>query len=215
MIRTLIALALAAVITFFLLGFMAFLVSGNSQRHDNDFIAPAIEVVMVVEDEAVQVRDRQKPEPPKPQPEMPKMAVMEPESTDIASAMAANMPAPDLGNFNADFSGGFNAGLGDPSSVLAGVGDGEAAPIVRIEPRYPAAAARQGVEGYVILNFTINEQGAVEDAVVVEGNPVRVFDREARRALAKWKYKPKLVDGVPVKQFDQQVRLSFEINRNS
>ena len=31
----------------------------------------------------------------------------------------------------------------------------------------------------------------------LEAQPKRVFDKEARRALRKWKYKPKVVDGVP------------------
>ena len=40
-------------------------------------------------------------------------------------------------------------------------------------------------------------------------DPKRVFDKEARRALRKWKYKPKIENGVPVAQHDMFVVLDF------
>jgi protein TonB len=93
--------------------------------------------------------------------------------------------------------------------------DGEATPIVRIEPKYPVQAARDGKEGWVILSFTIDELGGVTDVDVIDADPKRVFDREAKRALRKWKYKPKVVDGKPVKQTGQQVQLDFKLNQGN
>ncbi|MET1218967.1 MAG: energy transducer TonB, partial [Glaciecola sp.] len=101
---------------------------------------------------------------------------------------------------------------------LSGVGnmrrDGDATPIVRIEPKYPVQAARDGKEGYVIMSFTINEVGGVEDVVVLEADPKRIFDREAKRALRRWKYKPKIVEGKPQKQFNMQVQLDFKLDKS-
>lgn len=61
--------------------------------------------------------------------------------------------------------------------------DGDATPIVRIEPQYPIAAARDGKEGWVQLRFTINELGGVDDVEIINAEPKRLFDKEAIRAL--------------------------------
>ena len=92
--------------------------------------------------------------------------------------------------------------------------DGDATPIVRIEPKYPVQAARDGKEGWVKLSFTINEVGGVEDIEVMDAEPKRIFDREARRALDKWKYKPKIEDGKPIKQFGLIVQLDFKLDQS-
>jgi protein TonB len=89
--------------------------------------------------------------------------------------------------------------------------DGDATPIVRIDPKYPPEAARDGKEGWVDLSFTINEVGGVEDVEVLEADPKRIFDREAKRALRKWKYRPKVVDGIAQRQPGLRVRLEFSL----
>lgn len=95
------------------------------------------------------------------------------------------------------------------------IGNGEARPIVRISPQYPIQAARDGVEGWVRLSFTINETGGVEDITVLDAEPKRTFNREATRALRKWKYRPKMVDGKGIKQFNMTVQLDFQLNGNN
>lgn len=61
-------------------------------------------------------------------------------------------------------------------------------PTMRIEPRYPIAAAKGGIEGSVVLRFDINPDGSVSNVVVVKSVPETVFDKEATRALNKWVY---------------------------
>ncbi len=108
----------------------------------------------------------------------------------------------------------------DPPSVETGIDNtmsmntaGDARPIVRIEPRYPIQAARDGIEGWVRLSFTINSHGGVEDVTVIDSEPRRVFDREATRALRKWKYKPRMEDGKAVAQTGLTVELAFNLNQ--
>lgn len=87
-------------------------------------------------------------------------------------------------------------------------------PIVKIKHKYPAQAARDGQEGWVRLSFTINEVGGVDDVTVTEAKPKRVFDREAKRALSKWKYKPLIQNGKPVKQHDMTIKLNFNLDKD-
>ncbi len=131
------------------------------------------------------------------------MPPQEPEQADPdADGFSLNIPGIDTGGVSVDIGG-----------VGAMRQDGEATPIVRIDPKYPPQAARDGREGWVRLSFTINEQGGVDDIKVIDADPKRIFDREARRALAKWKYKPKIEGGKPVKQFAQTVQLDFKLEQ--
>ena len=67
-----------------------------------------------------------------------------------------------------------------------------------VEPVYPPQAMRDRVEGWVLLEFTITENGSVRDIVVVDSQPGGVFDAAAAEALAGWKYRPRITDGRPV-----------------
>lgn len=57
-------------------------------------------------------------------------------------------------------------------------------------PRYPAAAARAGQSGTVQVEFTVDPDGTVSSARVVDANPPRVFDRDALAAVKKWRFEP-------------------------
>jgi protein TonB len=67
------------------------------------------------------------------------------------------------------------------------------------------------MEWRVKLEFTINEVGGVDDVVVIDANPKRVFDREAKRALGKWKFKPEIGDGCPVKIYGLSPLMEFKL----
>lgn len=118
--------------------------------------------------------------------------------------MSFNIPTVDVGS-------GKSMGLDAPT---IGAEEGDATPIVRIEPKYPVQAARDGKEGFVQLSFTITETGEVDDVNVIKAEPKRIFDREAIRALQKWKYKPKIQDGKAVRQPGMTVELVFKLNKN-
>jgi protein TonB len=155
------------------------------------------------EESKANTKTRFKPKPPPPPDAPPPPSQVEPDTSDANTGMDFN-----LGEVAVS---GVSAGMEGP-----GVGmmqDGEATPVVRIDPRYPIKAARDGKEGYVVLSFTINEIGGVDDVKVIEAKPKRLFDKEARRALKRWKYKPKMVDGKPQKVPNQTVRLDFTLDK--
>ena len=92
-------------------------------------------------------------------------------------------------------------------------GDGDIIPLVRITPQYPRRAAIAKIEGYVTVEFTITPEGTVMDPRVIDAKPPRVFDREAIRAILKWKFKPRVVDGVKVARQATQT-LDFSLANN-
>lgn len=90
--------------------------------------------------------------------------------------------------------------------------DGDAVAISRIEPMYPAQAAQKGLEGWVKLSFDIDKTGAVTNVQVLEAQPKRVFNLAAVKALKRWRYKAKLIEGLPVIQRNQVVVLEFNLD---
>ena len=97
------------------------------------------------------------------------------------------------------------------ASLSQGGGDRDAVPLVRIDPDYPMQARQRGIEGWVVVEFTISTAGTVKDAEVVASEPGNVFDRAAINAVRKWKYNPKIEDGKPVERPGVKVRLDFEM----
>jgi protein TonB len=83
--------------------------------------------------------------------------------------------------------------------------------IRRVNASYPAQALRSRTEGWVELAFTITAEGDVTDVEVVDANPRRIFDREAARALAQWKFTPRIENGKAVPARARQ-RLEFNLN---
>ncbi|MBL4941044.1 MAG: energy transducer TonB [Colwellia sp.] len=200
--RFLVSILLGAVVTFGLFAFMAFLVSTGDRSKDEAQENITVEVNTTPPKSSAETRTRVPPPPPPPPKAPPKQQAPEPESNNDTGGLQFNMPGIQLS--------GASTGLSAPG---AGFGrDGDATPIVRIEPKYPIQAARDGKEGWVRLSFTINEIGGVIDVKVIEAKPKRIFDKEARRALRKWKYRPKVVDGKAMKQPGLTVQLDFKMD---
>ena len=63
-------------------------------------------------------------------------------------------------------------------------------PVMRVEPRYPLAAAQAKIEGYVVAEFDIQPDGRVQNITIIKSVPAQVFDKEALQALQQWAYSP-------------------------
>lgn len=83
-----------------------------------------------------------------------------------------------------------------------------ARPLRREAPSYPPSAAQASLEGIALLTFTVSAQGRVEDAEVVFSAPHPMFGQEALRTIRRWRYEPRLVDGVPTAH--EGVRTTFD-----
>ncbi len=61
-------------------------------------------------------------------------------------------------------------------------------PVERSIPVYPRGALARGIQGSVLVGFTIDGSGNVTSPKIVEGTPPGVFDAAALAAVTKWKY---------------------------
>jgi protein TonB len=81
--------------------------------------------------------------------------------------------------------------------------------VTRIEPEYPPLAVKAHIQGVVILEATVNEEGKViEVRLLRSANPL--IDREAELALKQWRYSPLVLNGITV-PFVLTVTLSFSL----
>ena len=102
-------------------------------------------------------------------------------------------------------------GVGDSQPIRFTVGMTKPEPIRQIQPRYTENARRAGVQGAVILEAVIDEQGNVTDVRVLRGLPMGL-DREAVSAVQQWKFKPAMMASKPVKVYFN-LTVNFTIQR--
>lgn len=198
--RFLIAFSAALIVVFGLFWLMQHLINIADRRLDESEQGQLLEFVRINPDEIV---NRRKPPPrkppppdqPPPEPPPPAMDNITPEAQAVQVSAAAVST-----NISLDASG---FGL-TPS-------DGEYLPIVKVQPIYPRRAQSRGIEGYVIVEFTVTKTGATKDIRVAESSPPGVFDRASMQAAAKFKYKPRIVDGQPIEVPGVQNKISFEL----
>jgi len=77
------------------------------------------------------------------------------------------------------------------------------------QPTFPRKALRMGIEGYVIVEFDVDTDGAVLDPYVLEAVPQGTFERAAIKAIRKWVYEAPTHQGQSVKVNNVKVKLSF------
>jgi TonB family protein len=80
--------------------------------------------------------------------------------------------------------------------------------VFQVRPKYPKEAKDAGIEGKVVLQCIVKEDGSVGEIFVIEGK--EPFMQAAKTAVAHWKYKPVMLNGVAV-QSDTIVTVVFEI----
>ena len=61
----------------------------------------------------------------------------------------------------------------------------------------------------LLIQFTVDELGRVVDPMIIEAEPVGVFDRSAMEAVQRFKYRPRVLYGQPMVVTGVKHRLSF------
>ena len=163
-----------------------------------------LEFIRIRQDDNLEQRTRTLPDKP-PQPKRPPQPEIELDDTKPPPIQNLDIDVPDF-DVPTDFKGAF---LGDISNL--GSGTSQLIPLVKVSPRCPPEAALAGINGEVLLNLLVNASGRVEKIRLLRANPPRVFNREATRAVRRWQFKPKTIDGVAVEQ-QGELKVEFICN---
>jgi TonB family protein len=78
--------------------------------------------------------------------------------------------------------------------------------LLSVEPEYPAEAWVNCVEGSVTVEFSVSDEGATEDMVIVLSEPVGSFEQSALAAIRKFQFAPPGASG----DHDLRLRQSFD-----
>jgi len=196
--RYVISIVVGSAVTVSLLFVMQLLIVTGKQALTDPRERHKLEFVRVKRNENLNVEDiipEKPPKPPETPPETP------PQDMDNVNPDAPTINvAPPTVTANTD--------IGGPGGM--NIAEGDYLPIVRVAPVYPARALSRGLEGFVDLSFTVTTTGSVEDPIVLQSTS-SLFERAATRAVLKFKYKPRVVDGVPVSVPGVKTRISFQL----
>ncbi|WP_018982791.1 energy transducer TonB [Salinimonas chungwhensis] len=201
MVRFIIAFFVSLAITLGLFFLMQSLIKMGGSAMTEPPKGSVLDFVRVKQEETVEQKDRKPRKPPKPEQPPPQM---QPQQMDS--------PSPDAEGTSMDFSTEVGADGGLEGGLALDSGDGEYLPIVKVSPVYPRRALQRGIEGFVIVEFTVSKQGAVRDPIVVEANPEGIFEQAAIDAAMKFKYKPRVVNGEATAVSGVQNRITFQID---
>lgn len=199
-LRLLTVSAAAASITFGLFWVMQALVGAAGELLE-ERPALVVDFVRLKRDTEPEIKKREIPDrkPPEQPPPPPQMNFSQNLNAD--DAMGVMVPV-------------IEAGIElDTANLGMGGSDRDVVPLVRVEPQYPMSAKQRGIEGWVELRFRITPAGTVDDVEVTASNPGTVFNRAAVRAVSKWKYNPKVENGVAVDRPGVRQRIKFELPR--
>ena len=192
------SIAVGIAITLSLLFVMHLLIEHAEDAISKERVRHQLDFVRVKRNETLNTEDFTPEKPPKP-PELPPEIPPQDMDNIDPNAPTVNIRPPTVST---------NVQLGCPGGM--NIAEGDYLPIVRVAPVYPARALSRGVEGYVDMSFTVTTTGTVRDPIVIFSTS-SLFERAATRAVLKFKYKPRVVDGVPVDVPGVKTRISFQI----
>ena len=198
-VRFLVSFVLASIVTFGLFYAMRGMI-GVEGKVDESAKPKVVDFVRVQRSEEVKKKDR---EPPKK-----KQIDDEPPPPDFALDQSTDLSAGGIG---------ISAGVDTSMSLDTGGGfsmasaDGDAVPMVRVPPQYPERAAQRGIEGRVLIEFTISKSGSVKNPKVIAYEPSKIFNKAALKAVSQWKYNPKIENGKPVEQKGIRIAIPFRL----
>ena len=192
------SIVIGVVVTMSLLFLMQVLIATGKQALTKPRDRAKLEFVRVKRNEALNTEDFTPEKPPKPPETPPETPPQDMDNID-PSAPTISVAPPSVST---------DTSIGGPGGM--NVAEGDYLPIVRVAPVYPARALSRGLEGYVDMSFTVTTTGTVRDPVVIFSTS-SLFERAATRAVLKFKYKPRVVDGVPVDVPNVKTRITFKI----
>ncbi len=206
MLRYLFALPVSIFTGMLLFSFMAWIVDNGGIHKIEPSSVLQFDMVMTERNTDVQRRQRSVPKPPK-MPPVPSTA-----------SLTRQLSQPQIQPIPYDLplvSSSINTGINNIPISAAKLGNLSASQMLvsvyRAEPDYPSDALRRHIEGYVIVQFDINERGKPINIQVIASKPQGVFNGEALRAVRRWKYQPQMENGKAFVVTEQRTKLEFRI----
>ena len=173
-------------VALFLAWFMHYLIQSSDMALDQSNRVQMLDFVRIKREESVERKDRK---PPRPQlnesPDVPPMPDNQADASgqQLAVSVMPTDTSVDIGRGGIGF----------------GSGEGDYLPIVKVAPIFPQRALAQGVFGECMVRYTVTTAGTVKDVEVLKEHCTStMFYRSSIEAAKRFKYKPRIIDGVPV-----------------
>ncbi len=97
-----------------------------------------------------------------------------------------------------------------PIQTVRHGGDVQSARLIhRVDPEYPPLAKRARIQGLVLLQATVDEEGRINELRLVSGHPL--LNEAALAAVRQWRYSPTLLNGEPVRVITT-ISVIFKLN---
>lgn len=201
--RYMIAILLAIAVTFGLTYSMQYLITNSSKELNDSSSGHIVDFVRIKREEIIKRKQRKPEKPPQPEtpPPEPPLPQIKNDSPSAEKIMLAKIPVATDINMTA-------------GGISLTPGDAEYLPIVKVAPLYPRRALQRGIEGYVLVEFTVTRQGSTRDIKVIESKPSSsLFHSAAIKATAKFKYKPRTVDGKAIEVAGVKNKIIFRLEK--
>ena len=185
--RWVISMGIAAGVTLGLFFFMSVLIATGETLSERVSVVKIVDATMPdIELEVIEEID--KPEP------IEELTEEQPELQEKQISLDAG-PSLNIERATIDIDTGLQL-----SNASISATDGDYLPLVAIAPQYPTRAAQRGIEGWCLVSFTVNGLGSVEEdtITVVDAEPPQIFNRSSVRAAARFKFQPRVEDGIGV-----------------
>lgn len=192
------SILIGTVVTLSLLFVMQLLIASGKHALTDPRERYKLDFVRIKRSENLNTADLTPEKPPKPPETPPETPPQDLDNID-PNAPKISIAAPQI---NAD------TNIGGPGGM--NIAEGDYLPIVRVAPVYPTRALARELEGFVDMSFTVTVTGTVKDAIVLQSTS-SLFERAATRAVLKFKYKPRVVDGIPVEVVGVRTRITFRL----
>ena len=173
---------------------------------------PDLSFLMVRQETDIELRNRQLPPEPvdttEPEPDIPMVPLKQAPSVDVAQ-LDVRIPDIDMA-VKVNLSPSLN-NLAMPQPVMAM--DANPTILSKIAPQYPRKALRRKQEGRVLVEFIVNAKGRIKpgSVVVLESTPAGVFDSAVLRAVQRWRFKTRVVEGL-AQSYKTRQELEFKLD---
>ncbi|MEC9222382.1 MAG: TonB family protein [Pseudomonadota bacterium] len=199
-VRWAISMGIAAGVTLGLFFFMSVLIATGETLSERLSVVKIVDATMPdIELEVIEEID--KPEP------IEELTEEQPELQDKQINLDSG-PSLNIARVSIDIDTGLQL-----SNASINATDGDYLPLVAIAPQYPTRAAQRGIEGWCLVSFTVNGLGSVEEETitVVDAEPPQIFNRSSVRAAARFKFQPRVEDGVGVSVSGVQYLFRYQL----